>query len=180
MRQSRLHSLAVGRSYRRATHITAGLKRISLIAGAFLLAYLLWPYAALWRLDAAVQSADPQDLADLVDLVSVRGEIKKKLNKDANSSIDRLSDRFIGWLQEGIKAAGNEAVDRLVTLDWVRARLLAHSQRNSNAGFLGQVSRAFFDAPDGFRVCIGPEHADPVRMRMQLRDFSWRVSAVYY
>ena len=105
MRQSRLRGLAVEHSHGRTARWTVALKRVSLLTGALLLAYLLWPYAVLWRLDAAVRSANPEDLAALVDLGAVRGEIKRKLNKDADSTIDRLSDRFIGWLQEGIQRA---------------------------------------------------------------------------
>jgi hypothetical protein len=159
--------------------VAAALRRVALIVGAALVAYLLWPYATLWRLDAAARSSDPEDLAALVDMAAVRDEIKRKLNKDAQSSIERLSDGFIAWLRTGIQTEGSGAVDRLVTLEWVRARLLAHN-RPGEAGFLGRVSRAFFDAPDGLRVGIGPLDADPVWMRMQLHGFAWRVTAVYY
>lgn len=119
-------------------------------------------------------------LARLVDLTSVRAEIKKKLNKDANSTVGKLSDSFIRWLQDGIGVMGSQAVDQLVTLPWVRERLLAHSVDAAGEGFLGQVTYAFFDAPDGFVVRIGSVSADPVQLRLSLRGLDWRVSAVYY
>jgi hypothetical protein len=159
--------------------VAAAVRRLAVIVGAALLAYLLWPYATLWRLDAATRSADPTDLAALVDIDAVRDEIRRKLNKDAQSSIERLSNGFIAWLQTGIQTEGSGALDRLVTLEWVRTRLLSHN-RPGDAGFLGRVSRAFFDAPDGLRVSIGPLDADPVWMRMQLHGVAWRVTAVYY
>jgi len=139
--------------------------------------YLLWPYATLWRLDRAAVSGDPVDLHSVVDLDAVRAEIKKKLNKESDSTIGELSDPFIHWLEAGIQEAGSGAVDRLVTLDWVRGLLL---RRGSGDGPLQDVSYAFFDAPDGFRVTLGSSDRNPVQVRLLLRNFAWRVSAVYY
>jgi hypothetical protein len=151
-----------------------------LLAAALLLAFLAWPYATLWRLDRAARSGDPAALADLVDLDAVRGEIKRKLNKDADSTIGDLSDPFIRWLGEGIEVMGNDAIDRLVTLPWVQARLLDPRSGDGTAGFLRQVTYAFFDAPDGFVVRIGPATGNPVHLRLTLRSLRWRLSAAYY
>lgn len=147
---------------------------------ALLLAFMAGPYVTLWRLDRAVRSYESSALADLVDLDAVRGEIKKRLNKDADSTIGELSDPFIRWLQEGIHVTGGDAVDRLVTLSWVRARLLDHTAADGGNGFMGQITYAFFDAPDGFAVRIGPATDTPVHLFLSRSDFSWRISAVYY
>jgi len=152
---------------------------VALLATAVLLAlYLAWPYVSLWCLDQAVRNNDTAALAEHVDLDAVRGEIKKKLNKDADSAIGDMSDPFIRWLQRGIQTMGGDALDQLVILPWVRARLRDHG--NGEEGFLGQVSYAFFDAPDGFVVRIGPAANTPVHLRLTLRGTQWRVSAVYY
>lgn len=150
------------------------------LGGALLAAYLSWPYVTLWRLDAAVRSAGSQRLEDFVDLDAVRTELKRKLNKDMASTIDDLSDPFIRWLDAGIQAMGREVIDRLVTLDWIRERLLAHSPPAQSAGFLSQISQARFEAADGFHLHIGPANADPVKVRMRLEGFSWRIAAVSY
>jgi hypothetical protein len=178
MRQARLQGLSLARRRRGRRRVPALLRLATLAAVALLFAYVVWPYATLWRLDAAARSADPAELAALVDIAAVRGEIKRKLNKDAASHIDHLSDGFIRWLQAGIASAGSAAVDRLVTLDWVRARLLGDVP--GNEGILGRVSYAFFDAPDGLRVAVGAGDTDPVWLRLSLQGFSWRVTAVYY
>jgi len=151
-----------------------------LVAVALLLMFLSWPYFTLWRLDQAVRDRDAAALAELVDLDAVRGEIKKKLNKDADSTIGDLSDPFIRWLQEGIQTLGGDALDRLVTLPWVRARLLDRSAGDVDEGFLGQVTYAFFDAPDAFVARIGEATDNPVRVRLTLRGPDWRVTALYY
>ena len=64
------------------------------------------------------------------------------------------------------------------TLDWVRERLTANSPPGE--GFLPQVSYAFFDSPAGFAVRLGAPDQTPVRFRMALQGFQWRVTAVYY
>jgi len=144
------------------------------------LVYLAWPYLALWGLSRAVADADagPDVLAARIDLAAVRGELRKKLNKDSPSTIGKLSDPFILWLERGIRRLGTGALDELVTLDWVRERLTANSPPGQ--GFLPQVSYAFFDSPAGFAVRLGTPDQTPVRFRMALQGFQWRVTAVYY
>ena len=147
---------------------------------ALLLAYLAWPYTSLWRLDRAVRGEDFAALATLVDLDAMREELKKKLDKDANSRIGPVSDRFIRWLQAGIQTLGSDAIDHLVTLPWVQEQLLIHSAEGAAQGFLGEVSFAFFDAPDGFQVRIGPPDDTPVRVHLQRRGLAWKVCALSY
>lgn len=152
---------------------------LGLIVGGLLVLWLAWPYVTLWRVERAAYDGDMAVLADLIDMSSVRAEIKRKLNKDADSDIGELSDPFIRWLQEGIAAMGSQAVDRLVTLSWVRARLIEHIA-GSNEGLLGGGSYAFFDAPDGFIARIGLAADTPLLLHLRFRGLRWRVSAVYY
>ena len=153
---------------------------VLLALAALLLAYLVWPYTSLWRLDRAVRADDAEALAALIDLDAVRGEIKKKLNKDASSRIGPISDRFIGWLQTGIQSLGSAAIDRLVTLEWVREQLLIHSPGGGADGFLAEVTYAFFDADGRFRVRIGPPDDGPVRLSLERQGLNWRLAALSY
>jgi len=142
------------------------------------LVYLAWPYLALWDLSRAVADAGPDVLAARIDLAAVRGELRNKLNKDSSSTLGKLSDPFILWLERGIRRLGTGALDELVTVDWVRERLTANSPPGQ--GFLPQVSYAFFDSPAGFAVRLGAPGQAPVHFRMALQGFQWRVTAVYY
>jgi len=164
-----------GASQHRALRRT--LRLTFLPALAALLVYLAWPYVTVWHLARAVADDDPAALSALVDLEAIREEIKKKLNKDADSAIGELSDPFIHWLEAGIQEAGSGAVDRLVTLEWVRGQLRA---RSSATDVLAQVSYAFFDAPDGFRITLGRGPDLPLHGRLTLRDFAWQLSSLYY
>lgn len=156
------------------------MKKLSVAALAVLcLAYLAWPYYVLRQLNTALVRADTVDLERLVDLPAVRGEIVKKLNKDVDSAVGEVSNAFVDWLQDGIRRLGSGAVDRLVTLDWVRAQLLSKTPTGSDRGFLPQMSYAFFDTYDRFFVRIGELGEAPVHFRMRLDGVEWRVSAVY-
>lgn len=156
----------------------AGLERWGLALILPCLVYLAWPYVALWELSRAVADPHPEVLAERVDIEAVRGEIRKKLNKDSPSAIGKLSDPFILWLEGGIRRLGTGALDDLVTLDWVRERLTANSPPGK--GFLPQVAYAFFDSPGGYEVRLGAPGQAPVHFRMALQGFRWRVTAVYY
>ena len=159
------------------------LMRLAPVLTLVALAYLLWPYVALWGLSRAAADPDPAVLADHIDLTAVRDEIRRKLNKDSHSAIGTLSDPFIQWLEQGIRRLGTGALDELVTQEWVRERLTVGSAPGQ--GLLGRVSYAFFDAPAGFAVSLGAMGSDTqrqtqVHLRMSLDGFRWVVSAVYY
>ncbi len=144
-----------------------------------LLAFVSWPYYQLWRLDQAVVANDRQALTELVNLVAVREQIKRRLNKEVDSAVGDVSNSFINWLQDGIHRMGADAVDRLVTLDWVREQLLSKSARQVSAGFIDQISYAFFDRPERFLVRIGELGGEPVHFHLSLEDFRWRVTSLY-
>ena len=142
------------------------------------LAYLVSPYLALGGLSRAVSDPEPGALATRIDLDAVRGEIRRKLNKDSTSVIGKLSDPFILWLEGGIRRLGTRALDELVTVDWVRERLSAKAP--AGQGFLPRVTYAFFDTPGRFEVRLAAPDQAPVHFCMSLQGFQWRVTAVYY
>lgn len=144
------------------------------------LAYLAWPYAVLWQLNQALVRDDRAALTELVDIEAVRAAITRKLNGDLQSAVGEVSNRFVDWLQEGIRHSGARAVERLVTLDWVWTQILSKCPPDGEGGFLPQVGYAFFEAYDHFLVRIGARGQAPVYVLLRLKGFEWRVSAVYY
>jgi hypothetical protein len=140
--------------------------------------YLAWPYLTLWRLDRALVRDDRTDLAALVDLPAMRDEIRRQINKDAQGALVPFSDPFISWLEEAIRRNGTAALDRQVTLDWVRGHLLAHSP--PGAALAPALSWAFFDDPLHFSLRIGAETDGPVRVRLAFNGLGWRVAALSY
>ncbi|MCG6897313.1 MAG: DUF2939 domain-containing protein, partial [Thiocapsa sp.] len=136
--------------------------------------YGLWPYVTLWCLNQAVIENDQAAIVALVDVDAIRTEIARALNKEQSSAIDDLSDPFITWLERGLRRHGTTMLDELVTLDWVRERLLV--QAVPGQGFVPAVSYAFFRGPWDFRVRIGEEDTQPVALRLTYVGFGWRVT----
>ncbi len=142
-------------------------------------AFVAWPYYHVWLLDQAVVLNDRDKLCGLVEIKSVREQIKRRLNKEVDSTVGEVSNTFVDWLQDGIQRMGIGALDRLVTLEWVREQLLSKTGPQDPPGFLDQISYAFFDGPAGFVVRIGESGEDPVHFRLSLYAGAWRLTALY-
>jgi hypothetical protein len=138
------------------------------------LLYLVSPYVTLWRLERAVAAAPPSAQAGFVDIAAVRDQIRRRLNKDAESRIGEVSDSFIDWLQLALRRSGDDALEQTVTLDWLRGLLAAH--RTTGRGL--PVEHAFYATPFRFRVRVGGD--PPLQLVLEPRWLGWRVTAVYY
>lgn len=143
-----------------------------------LLLYLSWPYATLWRLNEAIVARDEAVLARLVELPAVREEIARRLNKERPSAIAEFSDDFIAWLEIGIRRNGADALDDLVTLDWVRAELEARAL--DRRGFLPGLTHAWFEGPFYFAVRLGPTDPGSLHLRLRFIGVGWRLVTLYY
>lgn len=151
--------------------------RRSIIPIALLLLYLASPYVTLWRLSGALVADDREALAAMVDLEAIRDELRRRLNKEAESRIGPLSDGFIDWLEQGIRRNGVAAIEHQVTLDWVRERLLAHSPPDS--GLWPALEYAFFDHPLHVTVRLGDGGGSSVVGGLGLGIRGWRLTSLY-
>ena len=144
-----------------------------------ILAFLIWPYTAVYRLDRALAQHHRQTLSEMIDIDSVRDQIKRRLNKNLDSSIGNVSNDFIDWLQAGIQKLGAGAVDQMVDTDWVASQLRSHNPNPAEGGFMDQLSYAFFDGPDRLLLRIGELGENPVHAHLKLEGAEWRITAVY-
>ncbi|MEW8029162.1 MAG: DUF2939 domain-containing protein [Candidatus Thiodiazotropha sp.] len=143
------------------------------------LAFLIWPYTAVYSLDQALQSNDQRMLNEMIDLASIREQIKRKLNKNVQSTIGEVSNSFIDWLQNGIQRMGADAVERMVDYQWVVAQLRSHNRKPEQGGILDRMTYAFFDGPDRLLLRIGDLDDNPVHAHLSLQGLQWRITAVY-
>ncbi|MGD8914438.1 MAG: DUF2939 domain-containing protein [Candidatus Thiodiazotropha sp.] len=141
--------------------------------------FLVWPYTAVYRLDQALQANDQQKLSEMIDLASVREQIKRKLNKNVQSTIGDVSNSFIDWLQNGIQRMGADAVEQMVDNRWVVAQLRSHNREPEQGGFMDSMTYAFFDGPDRLLLRIGDLDDNPVHAHLSLQGLEWRITAVY-
>jgi hypothetical protein len=139
--------------------------------------YLGSPYLSLWRLDHALTAAQPRQLEALVDLEAIRGELARKLDKGQQSRIGPLSDQFIEWLEQGIRRDGVAALERQVTLDWVRGRLLAHSP--PGAGLWPALAGVHFDSPVHVSARLQGGGGPAVIAGLSFNGLGWRVTSIY-
>ncbi|MCU7917762.1 MAG: DUF2939 domain-containing protein [Candidatus Thiodiazotropha sp. (ex Dulcina madagascariensis)] len=142
-------------------------------------AFLIWPYTAVYRLDQALQRNDHRALAELIDVEAVRDQIKRKLNKNLESTIGDVSSGFIDWLQNGIQRLGADAVEQMVDIGWIAAQLRAHNRKPGEGGILDRMTYAFFDGPDRLLLRIGEWDDNPVHAHLSLQGADWRITAVY-
>jgi hypothetical protein len=158
---------------------------VKYVAGLVLftcLALLAWPYLYVYRLDAAIGARDLTALQRLVDLKAVRAQVKTDLDKEVDGTIGSDGGRVGRWLKQGIKLVSDSAIDANIDMQWVMTSL---SQRpteppQARTSLIGDVSYAFFEAPDRFIVRLGELGAGPVHVQMDLQeDRVWRVVAIY-
>ncbi|MCU7890283.1 MAG: DUF2939 domain-containing protein [Candidatus Thiodiazotropha sp. (ex Ustalcina ferruginea)] len=143
------------------------------------IAFLIWPYTIVYRLDQALQQNDQQALTELIDVEAVREQIKRKLNKNVKSSIGDVSNGFIDWLQNGIQRLGGDAVEQMVDISWVVTQLRVHNRNPEQGGFLDRMTYAFYDGPDRLLLRIGDWDNKPVHAHLSLQGTHWRITAVY-
>ncbi len=146
-----------------------------------LLAYVAWPYVTILRLDRALTNNDFDSLEYLVDLGAVQQAFKDRMEQGLQGTLGQDSGRMFDFIRGGISQLGGSAIEQLVTMEWVRAKLLSKSDPGPGGtpSLLKPVSFAFFESYDRFLIRIGQLGADPVHVRLRLQDWDWRVVAVY-
>ncbi len=146
-----------------------------------LLAYVAWPYVTILRLDRALTNNDFDSLEYLVDLGAVQQAFKDRMEQGLQGTLGQDSGRMFDFIRGGISQLGGSAIEQLVTMEWVRAKLLSKSDPGlgSAPSFLKPVSFAFFESYDRFIIRIGQLGANPVHVRLRLQDWDWRIVAVY-
>lgn len=154
-------------------------QRLLVATLAATLVYGAWPYATLWSLNQALVQHDRAAIAELVDLMAIRREITQRLNKDhMKGAADSLSDDFIRTLESEIRHHGTNAVNVMVTLDWVSDHLASKSR--DARGFLPELTYGFFDGPTDFKAHLGRSGMRQVNLRLHLEGVRWRLIMLAY
>jgi hypothetical protein len=148
-------------------------------------AYVAYPYIALYRLGLAIHGADAAALESLVDWPAVREGIKEDICDLASGE---LSPKTGGALPpfgaSFMRGIASNAIDQAVT---PQALLAASASTTVPApshpaprGADIRISWAFFDTPTTFMVSLtAQDQAEPVKLEMDLRGGEWRVQRVW-
>jgi hypothetical protein len=151
---------------------------------AFSVAYLCYPYIALYRLGEAIHGADAATLESMVDWPSVREGIKEDICDlvvdDPNSSVPAQLPPFGASFVRGIASS---TIDQKVTPQAIVAAAVAVPDTRPATAPHGadvHVIWAFFDSPTRFTVSLRTTGvAEPIRLEMELRHGDWQVQRVW-
>lgn len=158
------------------------MKRIALFLVVFVVVlYGSWPYYTIYRLDSALGAEDVQAIAPFVDLSTIRAGYREQAGaalKDMmpDSSRGGESEPLVEWLAESLRPLGEAALERTVTLDWVRHVLRDAAQRATDERpvyFIAGIDHAFFQSWNRFGIRLGS-----TEVVMQLQGLNWRVTAL--
>lgn len=153
------------------------MKLLSFLLLLCILVYGIWAYLDLFRLNHAVVYNNQERLNQLIDIQALREEMKRNFNQDVGDG----PHPWLKWFADGVQRLNSETLDRLVTIGWVRDRLLSKIESDDSAELFAGVSYAFFESPTRLLVRYGELGQDPIHLYLQLYpfDFRWRVNAMY-
>lgn len=145
-----------------------------------LTAFVAWPYVDLFRLDRALMENNQEVLEAIVDLDAVRKAHKASLERQVNQTVGQ-GNAVSDILRRGAKWLGENAVNTVIDLNWVREALRWRRDGPPDAypSIISETSFAFFESPSRFLVRIGDLGQHPIHVRMALEDWHWRVVGIY-
>jgi hypothetical protein len=147
-----------------------------------LIAFGIWPYYQVFRLDQALGNNDMAALGELVDLSAIRRNYKERLQ----SGIDVLPSVVDGgnalkWLTQNVQRLGDAALDQVITPQWVSDTLKSAAARATTKRppyLIAAVTFAFFESYDSFIIRLGELGKNASHIRMRLEHNSWRVTDI--
>jgi hypothetical protein len=147
-----------------------------------LIAFAVWPYVNLYRLNRALVHDERAALAHFIDLEAIQAQQKAQLQQEASRVIGKGQDDLSAFFREGARMVTDTAVARLVDMNWVRTMLRRDGLPGDARPFpslFESLTYAFFEAYDRFVFRLGRLGDDPVHVEMRLTDWEWRVTAIY-
>ncbi|MFP4062384.1 MAG: DUF2939 domain-containing protein [Halochromatium sp.] len=150
-------------------------------------AYGIWPYSSLFRINSALQEPNAEALAPFVDLTAIQTHYKTRIGRGISGFLPPTEDQdqteaeqVIGWLTDNLKRLGDAALEQAITLDWVRTTLLDAGQRADaqSSSFVGAIDFAFFESWDRFVVRFGEIGEHPTFVILSLEDGEWRITDI--
>jgi hypothetical protein len=146
------------------------------------IAFGVWPYVNLYRLDRALVNDHQLALEHLLDLQAIRAQRKDELKREASRVIGKGESDVSEFFREGVRRVTDAALDEIIDLDWVRTRLRRDGlpgDARPYPSLFNRLSYAFFESYDRFVFRLGELGSDPVHVEMALMDWEWRVVAIY-
>jgi hypothetical protein len=147
------------------------------------LAYGIYPYYTVYRIDVALSKPEANALLPYLDLPAIRAGYKQRLGGAVDSVVpkgDSEADRALGWLADNLQRLGDTALDQVITLDWVRKQMQDAAARGAvqRPNFISGIDFAFFESWDRFVIRLGRLGEDETYVVLTLEGTEWKVTDV--
>lgn len=147
-----------------------------------LIAFGIWPYYYIFKLDDALGQDDTTELAALTDLPAIRANYKARLETGADTLLPSVDpNSVLGWLRQNLDRLGSSALDQAITIPWVRDTLRQAVTRATHQGtpyLLAGIDFAFFESYDRFLIRIGELGKGATHVRLSLRGTQWKITDI--
>lgn len=149
-----------------------------MILRLMLLAALLYgvvPYYSLYRFNHALVIHDHEDMSRYLDLHQLRQHYKESLRISQSGGEGAITRMFRGTAN----TMSALTVDQLVTMDWIRRKLVLAEQGQIGQSMFERLDHAFFEGPNTFLVRLGRLGEEPLHLLFRRDGLVWRLSALY-
>jgi len=147
---------------------------------AIALAYVIYPYATLYRLGLAIRHGDAATLENMVDWYAVREGIKEDICDSVFDQPSQASGKLPPFGAGFVRGIASNAIDSAVTPEALASAAQQSEAASVPQGASVRVSWAFFAGPSAFAVELAtPGQAAPIKLQMELRDGTWQVTRVW-
>ena len=147
-----------------------------------LIAFGVWPYYYVFKLDGALSQEDTTELAPLVDLPAVRANYKARITTGADQLLPTADPKSaMAWIRQNLERLGDSALDQAITLPWVQETLrqaVTDTTKQSPPYLLGGIDFAFFESPTRFLLRIGELGHGATHVRMALEGTQWKITDI--
>jgi hypothetical protein len=161
----------------------AGMPGKKPVIGALLviaLAYVVYPYAALYRLGLAIRHGDAATLESMVDWYAVREGIKEDICDSVLDQPSQASGKLPPFGAGFVRGIASNAIDSAVTPEALASAAQQSETASVPQGASVRVSWAFFSSASAFEVELAaPGQPAPIKLQMELRDGTWQVTRVW-
>ncbi len=146
------------------------------------IAYGIYPYYFVYRIDGALGKDDTEELSTLVDLDAIRANYKRRAEASLGGTVNPGSaNAMVDWLRQNLERLGDSALSQAITLGWVRDSLRDAARQATNQSppyLLAGITFAFFESYDTFLVRIGELGMGEVHFRMAFKGKEWRITDI--
>jgi len=146
-----------------------------------LVAFIVWPYYHVFRIDYALGRDDMQSLEQLLDIPAIRRNYKERLEGGLGFPQPQGANNFLARLQENLWRLGDTALEQTITLPWARDTLkeaAAQATDQQSPYFMAAITFAFFESYDRFLIRLGELGKNATHVRMTLQDYTWQVTDI--